>query len=434
MISRLVALVVHVFALGAAALTVLAILLRALRRGPVRQLPPAAGVEGGSPQPPRGRRRWLLWGLGATALALVLGFGGFLVAASGIVPIKASSGHWPITEWFLQFTKRRSVATHTIGMRVPAGHLDDPLLVLKGAGHYETGCRPCHGAPGLRRPRVAQAMTPAPPYLPDVVGTYDDAALFYIVKHGIKFTGMPAWPALQRDDEVWAVVAFLRAFKTVDEAGYDRLVFNRAPRIEAEAPLEGLTEPASVPEAITKSCGRCHGTDGLGRGVGAFPKLAGQREEYLYQSLAAYAAGRRHSGIMGPAAAGLDEEELRTIARYYAGLAAPAAAGPAVEADLVAKGRIIAHEGVPGKDVPPCVECHGPGPRPRRPEYPVLAGQYPEYLLLQLSLLESGVRGGTPYSHVMHKVATQLDDDQMRAAAAYYGSLRWTGHRGTDPQ
>ena len=432
MIGRLLGLVARVLGLGAAGLGVLAILLGAPRT-PVRDMPSAAGEEGGSSRPRAGRRRLIMWGLGATAVALVLAFGGFLVAASGIIPIKASSGHWAITEWFLQFSKRRSVATHTIGTSVPVEHLGEPLLILKGAGHYETGCRPCHGAPELRHPRIAQAMTPTPPYLPDVTGRYDDAALFYIVKHGIKFTGMPAWPALQRDDEVWAVVAFLRAFAAMDEAGYDRLVFNRAPPIETEAPLEGLTEPESPPEAITESCGRCHGADGLGRGVGAFPKLAGQREAYLYESLVAYAAGRRHSGIMGPVAAGLETEELRTIARYYAGLAAAADGGRTVAADLVARGEAIAHGGVPEKDVPPCAECHGPGNRPRRPVYPVLAGQYPEYLLLQLSLFKSGVRGGTPYSNIMHKVAMQLDDEQMRAAAAYYGSLRWTGRTTTGP-
>lgn len=272
MIGRLFGFIARVLGLGAAALGVLAILLGAPRR-PVRHVPAGGGGEGGSSRPRTGRRRWLLWGLGAAALALVLAFGGFLVAASGVIPIKASSGHWAITEWLLQFSKRRSVATHTIGTSVPTGQLDEPLLILKGAGHYETGCRPCHGAPELPHPRIAQAMTPTPPYLPEVTRRYDDAALFYIVKHGIKFTGMPAWPALQRDDEIWAVVAFLRVLATLDVAGYDRLVFNRPAPLDGKAPMEGLTEPESVPEAITQSCGRCHGANGLGRGVGAFPSL-----------------------------------------------------------------------------------------------------------------------------------------------------------------
>ena len=67
------------------------------------------------------------------ALLAVLAVGGFVVAASGIVPLKASAGHWPITAWFLHFAMRRSVATHTLGLEVP------------GARRTEAGaarCRP----------------------------------------------------------------------------------------------------------------------------------------------------------------------------------------------------------------------------------------------------------------------------------------------------
>jgi hypothetical protein len=132
------------------------------------------------------------------AILLVLGLAGGLVAVSGIVPVKASSGHWAITEWLLQFGKRRSLDTHTMGLQLPS--LEDPALVLKGAGHYENGCRPCHGSPEFRRPRIAAAMLPPAPYLVPIIAQRDPDELFYVVKHGIKFTGMPAWPAQQRDD------------------------------------------------------------------------------------------------------------------------------------------------------------------------------------------------------------------------------------------
>ena len=56
------------------------------------------------------------------------------------------------------------------------------------------------------------------------VSRWNPEELLYLVKHGIKFTGMPAWTALQRDDEVWAVVAFLRALPGMDADDYARLV------------------------------------------------------------------------------------------------------------------------------------------------------------------------------------------------------------------
>jgi hypothetical protein len=111
----------------------------------------------------------------AVALAALATVGAPIVVVSGVVPMKASSGHWAITEVFLQFAKRRSISTHTLGIRVPP--LDDPALVLKGAGHYDFGCRPCHGSPALEQPAVAEAMLPRPPDLWESVSRYNQAEL-----------------------------------------------------------------------------------------------------------------------------------------------------------------------------------------------------------------------------------------------------------------
>src|SRR5690606_15561190 len=146
---------------------------------------------------------------------------------------------------------------------------------------------------------------------------------------------------------------------------------------------------------------------GLGRGNSAFPALAGQNEQYLVASLEAYAADRRQSGIMQPVAATLPAEEMREVAAYYsrlparrargtpptgaAGLGGPAAAS---RRDAIARGREIAERGVPDRRAPSCSDCHGPGPAPMMsPEMPALAGQYAEYLVLQLELLHAKHRG-----------------------------------------
>ena len=157
----------------------------------------------------------------AAGVLVVLGaVGGLIVMISGAVPIKASARHWDITAAFLDFAKRRSVKTHTFRMKVPP--LEDPALALKGAGHYDFACEPCHGSPSVQQPRIAYRMTPPPPDLREQVSTYYPEELFYIVKHGIKFTGMPAWPTQQRDDEVWAMVALLEALPSLGDTGYER--------------------------------------------------------------------------------------------------------------------------------------------------------------------------------------------------------------------
>ncbi len=361
-------------------------------------------------------RRWLRIGAAAAAVAAVLAI---VVGASGIVPIKASSGHSALTYWALELGKRRSIATHTLGMEPLA--LDEPWLVLKGAGHYHDGCRPCHGAPDLAPPRVTAAMTPQPPDLIDRIEVYDPRELFYIVKHGIKFTGMPAWPAQERDDEVLAVVAFLLQLPQLDANAYRRLVHGDAPREDEAAPLEGLAASREPPDAAAASCERCHGVTGQGRGNAAFPTLAAQKPEYLFRALRAYASSDRNSGIMEPIAAALTETQWRELAEYYAALPGEARSGEAVTAaELIERGRAIAMSGIPEKDVPSCNDCHGPeGPR-RNPAYPLLAGQYADYLVVQLEQFAGGYRGGSDYAHLMQRVAPRLSRAEMEAVAAYY--------------
>ncbi|MGE0448209.1 MAG: c-type cytochrome [Vicinamibacterales bacterium] len=369
------------------------------------------------------RRGWMRhWVFGALA-AVTAGVAVAAVAVvAGLVPIRASSGHWSTTAWFLKFAMRRSVATHTIGLSVPP--LDSQLLVVKGATHYDIGCRPCHGSPGARAPRIAEQMTPHPPSLVETARDYDAGELFYIVKHGVKFTGMPAWAARQRDDEVWAVVAFVRRLPGFDAAQYEHLAMGGARLDESRAPIESLVPPAGS-AAARRSCQRCHGAAGVERGRGAFPVLDGQRLAYLDATLEAYASGDRHSGIMGPIAAALPPHERRAIARSYADGRRPPAAeqGTAVATGLIAEGADIAARGRPDQDLPPCSRCHGPAADRDNPSFPRLAGQRSAYLALQLRLFQADRRGGTPYAHIMRKIAGRLTEEQMDAVAAYYASL-----------
>jgi cytochrome c553 len=357
------------------------------------------------------------------AWGILVGIVGFIVAASGVMPIKASSGHWPITAWFLNFSMERSVATHSAPIKAP--HLDQPGWVQRGAAHYHTACRPCHGSPQVPRPRIANAMTPHPPYLPPVIPEYGSEDLFYIVKHGVKFTGMPSWPAQKRDDEVWAMTAFLREYASLDAAEYDRLIHGPAVENVEAAPIESLSETDVTPKLVIDICGRCHGQRGQGRAPGAFPKLAGQKPEYVELALKAYRDGVRYSGIMEPVAAGLTDEEMSAVAEYYSRMP-PALGTDDADADLqksAERGARIASEGIPDDSVPACAHCHGPGDEPRNPHYPLLAGQDPYYIEQQLTLFQKRHRGGTEFAELMHPVADKLKPEQMRDVAAYYSSL-----------
>lgn len=381
-----------------------------------------AGHDSPSSRLPRGAKHWAR---SLAVLLLVGALGGGLVVVLGLIPIKASSGHWTITAWFLNFTMERSVATHSLTIRPPT--LDHPGLVVQGATHYDFGCRPCHGAPEMPQPVIAQRMTPAPPYLPWIVSEWKEQQLFYIVKHGVKFTGMPAWPTQQRDDEVWAMVAFLRQLAQLTPEKYHELT-----RGEAVMAIDRLSGVPQSLRGYIESCARCHGADGRGRGLGVFPVIAGQRPAYLAASLLAYARGERQSGIMQPLAAALPSAAINEVARYYGTLQDAFSAGktpPVATARLdsgrvaaIDRGREIATRGIPRQRLPACATCHGPGPASRNPIYPQLAGQYSEYLALQLNLLKSGKRGGTPYAHIMVAIASRLNPEQINDVALYYSS------------
>ena len=351
------------------------------------------------------RRKWIV--RGAIALA-ALGALGAAVMFSGVIPVTASSGHWDITKWVLHTAMRRSVATHSMGLEVP-DDLDAEGRVLVGAGHYERGCRYCHGAVGTRMPRVPAAMTPAPPWLPPRIRELDDAELFYVVKHGVKFTGMPAWPSQARDDEVWSVVAFLRRMPEMADAEYRRLT-----QVEGDAP-----------RLVVERCARCHGVDGLSRGVdGSAPRLAGQRAAYLDAALRAYAEGARPSGVMEPLAAELFEADRRVVVDWYASRPPMPAAEPLAGADLE-RGAAIARDGVPEERVAACSECHGPDPSEESVSHPRLGGQWAGYLEGQLRLFAAGVRGGAPQAELMEEVDPhRLSDAELRDVASYYASVQ----------
>ena len=262
---------------------------------------------------------------------VLLGIAGALfVGWSGLVSIAASSGHFAVTKWYLGWTMENAVEIQSMLVSKPDDlNLDNPALVRRSAGHYATGCAPCHGAPGVPQSPVVEEMTPSPPRLEEAVGEWSDEELFWIVKHGIKYSGMPAWPAQERDDEVWAQVAFLRALPDMTRVEYADLALGGGladddlePGGETTAALDGIVENALA------DCARCHGRDGLGQGEGAaedaLPIIAGQPAPYLYATLRAFALGRRESGFMEPPATRYAPEVLEKLALHYAEQPAPA--------------------------------------------------------------------------------------------------------------
>lgn len=152
----------------------------------------------------------------------VLVVGGLVVIYAGLYDVAATAPHWPLTTQVFETARRRSIERHAAGIRPPDGPATD-ATVLAGVDHFAAHCAVCHGAPGVPKGDIAEGLHPAPPDLKEAAQRYTSAELFWILKHGIKMSGMPAWND-HTDDELWATVAFLARLPTMSEADYAKLI------------------------------------------------------------------------------------------------------------------------------------------------------------------------------------------------------------------
>ena len=142
------------------------------------------------------------------AVVLLGAAGAAAFILSGAYNVAATEPHWSATRWVLETVRTRSIKAHAAGVAVPPG-LDDPARLPAGMEHYATHCSVCHGGPGVAKGDIAEGLYPQPPDLTGASARYTPAELFWILKNGIKMTGMPSW-ADHGDDALWATVALLR--------------------------------------------------------------------------------------------------------------------------------------------------------------------------------------------------------------------------------
>jgi mono/diheme cytochrome c family protein len=157
--------------------------------------------------------------IGALALAGVLGAGAFIYL--GIFNVAASEPHWPVTYRIMETAGIRSIRTHARGIKAPE-NLGDPARIVSGTAHFADHCATCHSAPGVEADDMAEGMYPKPPALTNAAKTWTPSELFWIVKNGIKMSGMPSW-ADHGSDDLWSVVAFLEKLPGLSDADYGKL-------------------------------------------------------------------------------------------------------------------------------------------------------------------------------------------------------------------
>jgi len=172
-------------------------------------------------------------------------------------------------------------------------------------------------------------------------------------------------------------------------------------------------------------CAACHAADG--NSVAATnPKIAGQFAEYLHKQLVDFKPQEgkkpaRESAIMTPMVASLSDEDIQSLAAYYAGQKLRPAA--ALDKDLAALGQKIWRGGIAASNVPACSGCHGPAGAGIPAQYPRLSGQFAEYTAAQLKAFREGARANDA-NGVMRGVAARMTEREIQAVAQYAAGLR----------
>jgi cytochrome c553 len=178
-----------------------------------------------------------------------------------------------------------------------------------------------------------------------------------------------------------------------------------------------LSNPKVRPEVTAAQvCSNCHGLDGNSVSPN-FPRLAGQQPAYLISQLENFRTHHRADPegfeYMWGIASKLSDEQIKGLAEYFA--AQTPRPIPAAAVQTMAAGKAIYENGLPAKETPPCVACHGPKAEGLA-SFPRLAWQHEDYLVKQLQVFrETEGRPGTPMKQVTHLLSNQ----EMLAVAGY---------------
>jgi mono/diheme cytochrome c family protein len=178
-------------------------------------------------------------------VVLALAALGFI--SSGVYDVAASTPDKDFVSWVLRRTQHNSVERRAEGIQVP--RLDDPEMIKTGLVHYQEMCATCHGAPGVEMSEIGQGLNPYPPELAEKSEPDEAAEFFWIVKNGIKMTGMPSFGVTHSDQEIWAIIAFLQRMPKLSPEEYQKMV-QEAGLAEAPAAEEhehGHTHPPGTP-------------------------------------------------------------------------------------------------------------------------------------------------------------------------------------------
>ena len=189
------------------------------------------------------RIRTVLATIAALATLGVAGAAGFIWA--GFYNVGATQQHLQPVFSVFKVAMHRSVRLHARNIEPPP--LEDETMIRRGATCFHDKCAQCHGAPGVAQGDIGKSMQPLPGPLVDATQYFHPRELYWITRHGIRLSGMPAWEFRLTDGEIWDVVAFLQHLPDLTPQAYAEMAQSqRVSGVMGQAPGQG----------VISSCGR----------------------------------------------------------------------------------------------------------------------------------------------------------------------------------
>jgi len=276
-------------------------------------------------------------------LGILAAAGAMAMIYGGLYNVAATEQHLQPVFSVLETAMRQSVRLRARDVRPPP--LDDPALVLRGAACYSAKCVQCHGGPGVAQDDIGKSMQPLPGPLVDARQRWNARELYWVTKHGIRMSGMPAWEFRLPEEDLWAVVAFLQKLPDLTPAQYAAVT--ETPTVHAGvAPSQRSAAACSAPPAPQSpvradprrgekamyqyACNACHTIPGItGSQPQVGPSLAGVARRALIAGRLANTQENmvrwlRHTREVDPLTAmpdmGVSERDAADIAAYLATL------------------------------------------------------------------------------------------------------------------
>jgi len=145
------------------------------------------------------------------ALVLIVVIGGLIFIYSGFYNVAATIPHCSLMKWMLNTVSDRSVQHQAKGISPPS-YMNDPKIIKAGFMKYQNDCVWCHGMPLSYPGKIGKGLNPGPPELWESAKELSAGEMYWVIKNGIKMTGMPYWSHEYKEEDTWSVVAFLMHF------------------------------------------------------------------------------------------------------------------------------------------------------------------------------------------------------------------------------